>query len=144
MDQTTWLLVFNVGRLQRINDTYGHELGDFLLDVLRRELPRRISDVAGQLRLGGADLVLRLHRRPETEILRGEISECMSEVRRECRAQIGDVDALEDLSISVVVAQLGALPRGSNGEVVVRHVIADGKMSGADIHYHVAELPGGG
>ena len=118
------LMVIDLDRFKRINDTLGHQAGDELLahtaHLLRRRL--RAGDVIA--RLGGDEFAVLLPQTPVDEAI--GIGESLLDVLRDEPAQIAGLAGA--VSASIGVASLGHRTDGSSREILRN---ADRAMYGA-------------
>lgn len=57
-DQPLSLVIIDIDYFKKFNDTYGHDVGDFVLVSLARELKRLVRDTDFPIRLGGEEFVI--------------------------------------------------------------------------------------
>ena len=70
------LVVLDIDHFKRINDTYGHQAGDRVLQVLSKAVSQRLREVDFMARFGGEEFVILL---PETE--QGDGFDLMDKIR---------------------------------------------------------------
>lgn len=102
------ILLCDIDRFKRVNDTYGHSVGDATLRHVAQAISRRLraSDVLG--RYGGEEFVVLL---PNTTL---EDSQLVAEELREsiARSSLKKNDQVVEVTISIGVAQIG--PEGDS------------------------------
>ena len=95
------LLLFNLDRLQRINDSLGHETGDAML----QEMARRAGQLAGPgdilAHLGSDEFVLLLTDCPDSDAVIGAARRLIDEISRP--VQVGGHDLIVTASVGISI-----------------------------------------
>ncbi|QYF93882.1 EAL domain-containing protein [Massilia sp. PAMC28688] len=95
------LLLFNLDRLQRINDSLGHETGDAML----KEISRRASSLAGAhdtlAHLGGDEFVLLLTQCQDADAIADAAERLIGEIARPIEAGGHDLIITASIGISI-------------------------------------------
>ncbi|MES2317705.1 MAG: EAL domain-containing protein [Pseudomonadota bacterium] len=95
------LLLFNLDRLQRINDSLGHETGDAML----QEMARRVGLLAGPFdvlaHLGGDEFVLLLTDCLDSDVVIGTARRLIEEISRP--VQVGGHDLIVTASVGISI-----------------------------------------
>lgn len=83
----------DVNDFKQLNDTFGHELGDKVLQRLTETFTERLKDIGYFIRLGGDEFVaLFTHEDPESFI--GDVAECAGKHFHPIRVSVGLVSVL--------------------------------------------------
>jgi diguanylate cyclase (GGDEF)-like protein len=146
------LLFINIDRFKRINETYGHNAGDRILQHVARELKRLIQPHDFLARFGGDEFGLIINTSDLQERSESEIRDLASQRARSLLDQFNSLINLDSdqlnisLSIGIALSDL----RGSSPEELIRRsdqamVIAKQRRSSAisvfDINCDAHQLP---
>ncbi len=87
LDYTTTIVMFDVNKFKEVNDTYGHDIGDLVLQQVARCLRKSFGGVGYIYRLGGDEFCLILHKGVQKKVsieqLRRSLERNLSRVRRQ-------------------------------------------------------------
>lgn len=95
------LAIFDLDYFKKINDSFGHQAGDRVLQVLSHAISRRLRDVDFFGRYGGEEFVALL---PETDA--EQAFQCLDSIRAAiARTEFNYRDQPVDISVSIGIAQ---------------------------------------
>jgi len=120
------LLIVDIDHFKRVNDTYGHDMGDEVLKYVARLLERRVGSAGAVCRWGGEEFTTLLSGDADAQTLAGEICR---EMERSA-IPIGKDEVCITVSIGVCMAQSKAA------------VSAEQLMAGADRSLYAAKKAG--
>jgi diguanylate cyclase (GGDEF)-like protein len=109
------LLMLDLDRFKRVNDTLGHGAGDRLLAEIAEILQARARQTDVVARLGGDEFAIVL---PRCEI--GEARAVAAEVAAATREHVFAIDELPEITASIGIAPFGAGQRLSYETVLAR------------------------
>ena len=106
------LLIFDVDHFKRINDTYGHDVGDQVLRTLSSQMQGGLRGVDLLARLGGEEFIVML---PSTGLVEArQVAERMRAHLEACEMDLGSGQS-ERVTVSVGVCELGPAARDLDG-----------------------------
>jgi two-component system, cell cycle response regulator len=95
------MVMFDIDHFKRINDTYGHSVGDYVLQTLTRIVSENLREIDYLIRWGGEEFIIIA---PETELKRAEV--LAERIRRAVESY--RFDHAGSVTISLGVAQYTA------------------------------------
>ncbi|CAN7441551.1 GGDEF domain-containing protein [Pseudoduganella sp. LjRoot289] len=121
----TALIILNMDQFKRVNDSYGHSVGDLVLkamvDICKKQL--RDSDLMG--RLGGAEFAIQL---PRTSL------QDASMVAERIRCAIAELPVRAEKAMIGVTASMGVTTIRADDSTVTLFKRADGALQQAMLH----------
>jgi diguanylate cyclase (GGDEF)-like protein len=121
------LLLIDADHFKQVNDSYGHEIGDIVLQFIVREIRREIRSSDLVARYGGEEFAVMLGST--------DIEGAMQIAQRICRRVGGNPFAIDELVISVTIS-IGVAATSSAADTF------EGLMRAADGALYVAKREG--
>jgi diguanylate cyclase (GGDEF)-like protein len=97
------LLMIDLDHFKRVNDTYGHQQGDIVLQSISQEIQAQLRQYDSAARFGGEEFALLL---PETNLSEGTM---VAERLRQIISKIQFSDSISDLKITASIG-IAAIP----------------------------------
>jgi diguanylate cyclase (GGDEF)-like protein len=97
------LLMIDLDHFKRVNDTYGHQQGDIVLQSISQEIQAQLRQYDSAARFGGEEFALLL---PETNLSEGTM---VAERLRQTISKIQFSDSISDLKITASIG-IAAIP----------------------------------
>lgn len=119
------VIFWDVNRLKYVNDTYGHEYGDFLISTIASSIQECIGDNATAYRVGGDELLVIMENPKAQEV---------AELMQACRDNIVKKDKISRVPISAASGY--AFGNGKDIKLVVSE--ADSNMYEDKKRYHMS------
>ena len=115
------LIFMDLNDFKQVNDTYGHEAGDTLLNIVAKRLQNSIREKDKAFRIGGDEFVVVIHGTHEAQFYDGVIERMRQNVARDVTLNNGVI-----LKVSISAGFARCPEDGSKFEDVVK--IADDAM----------------
>jgi diguanylate cyclase (GGDEF)-like protein len=134
------VMIMDLVGFKQVNDTFGHQLGDLLLQVIGQRMSEVLNGRGLLARLGGDEFAAVL---PRVDTIAGAL-DVAANVREALERPVGieGVDVEVGVSIGVAVAPL----HGLDGQTLMKRADAamyDAKNSGSGLHIYEAGLESG-
>lgn len=108
------LIFMDLNDFKKVNDTYGHDTGDALLNIVAKRLKNSIREKDMAFRIGGDEFVVVIHGTHDKKFYEGVIARMRQNVARE--VVIGDVE----LNVSISAGYARCPEDGTKFEDVVK------------------------
>ncbi len=108
------LVFMDLNDFKKVNDTYGHEVGDALLNITAKRLRNSIREKDKAFRIGGDEFVVVLHGAHDKKFYEGVIARMRQNVARE--VVVGDIT----LNVSISAGYARCPEDGTKLEDVVK------------------------
>ena len=108
------LVFMDLNDFKKVNDTYGHEVGDALLNITAKRLRNSIREKDKAFRIGGDEFVVVLHGAHDKKFYEGVIARMRENVARE--VVVGEIT----LNVSISAGYARCLEDGTKLEDVVK------------------------
>lgn len=95
------LLFLDIDKFKKVNDTFGHEIGDAILRTFAERVRKHVGDADILARMGGDEFVLLLKGSPSSDALQGRLEAIRSEVAKPI--DCGSIQLSVTTSIGVAV-----------------------------------------
>lgn len=109
------VLFYDLDNFKPVNDRYGHEVGDKLLQIVAQRLTHhtRKSDIA--IRLGGDEFVLLLEDVTDKAMVEAVVSKTVASICAPCRIDGHDIDVGVSVGVSIYPEN------GTDANALIRH-----------------------
>ena len=108
------LIFMDLNDFKKVNDTYGHEAGDALLNIVAKRLQNSIREKDKAFRIGGDEFVVVIHGTHDKKFFEGVIARMRQNVARE--VTIGEIS----LTVSISAGYARCPEDGTKYEDVVK------------------------